>query len=159
MTENSNRELTIVRVFDAPRELVFRAWTEPELMAQWWGPHGVTNPTCELDVKPGGAIHIVMLAGEELGDLKGSEWPMKGTFQEVAPPEKLVYTSSAIMDDKPIIESTNTVTFEEVDGKTKLTLHVLVTHATPEAEGPLSGMEMGWSQSIDKLAKLVAEQK
>jgi uncharacterized protein YndB with AHSA1/START domain len=158
MSENNNRELTITRIFDAPRELVFKAWTDPGLVAQWWGPEGVTNPVCNLDVQPGGAIEIVMLAGEQLGELKGSEWPMKGTFQEISPPEKIVYTSSAIMDGKPIIESTNTVTFEEVDGKTKLTLTVIVTKATPEAEGPLSGMKIGWSQSIDKLAKLIAEQ-
>jgi len=157
MAENSNRELTIVRVFDAPRERVFRAWTEPKLMAQWWGPHGVTNPVCELDAQPGGALEIVMLAGEELGDLKGSRWPTKGTFQEVSPPKKLVYVASAIVDDKPIMESTNTVTFEEIDGKTKMTLHVLITQTTPEAEGPLAGMKVGWTQSIDKLAQLVEQ--
>jgi uncharacterized protein YndB with AHSA1/START domain len=96
-----------------------------------------------------------MLAGEELGELKGSEWPTRGTFQEVTSPQKLVYTASAIMDDKPIIESVNTVTFEELEGKTKVTLHVLVTKATAEAEEPLSGMSIGWNQSIDKLAELV----
>lgn len=156
MSENSNRELTITRVFNAPREAVFKAWTDPALLAQWWGPTGVTNPVCEVDVRPGGAINIVMLAGEELGELKGSKWPMTGTFQEITPPEKLVYVSSAIMDDKPILECTNTVTFEEHEGQTKLTLHIVVTKTTPEAAGPLAGMEMGWSQSIDKLAKLIA---
>jgi len=155
MTAENKRELTIVRVFNAPRELVYKAWTDPKLLAQWWGPQGVTNPKCEVDARPGGAIDIVMLAGVELGDLQGSEWPMAGVFQEVISPEKLVYTSSAIMDNKPILETTNTVTFEEYEGKTKLTLHVLVTQATPEADGPLAGMEMGWNQSIDKLASLV----
>lgn len=158
MQNNSNRELTIVRVFNAPRELVFKAWTDPELLAKWWGPKGVTNPTCEWDARPGGAIDIVMLAGEELGELKGSEWPMTGTFQEVTQPEKIVYTSNAIMDNKPIIESLNTVTLEEQGDKTKLTLHIIVTKATAEAEGPLAGMEMGWGQSIDKLTKLVENQ-
>lgn len=154
MTEN-NRELTIVRVFDAPRDLVFKAWTDPELITQWWGPNGVTTPVCEVDPKVGGAIEIVMLAGEELGNLKGSRWPMTGTFQEVTPPKKLVYTSSPIIDDKPIMETISTVTFEDQEGKTKLTLHVSVTEVTPEAAGPLSGMKMGWSQSIDRLATLV----
>lgn len=154
MTEN-NRELTIVRVFDAPRKLVFRAWTDPRLVAQWWGPSGVTNPICNVDAREGGTIEITMLAGEELGDLKGSKWPMKGSFKEVSSPEKLVYVSSAIMGGKPILETTNTVTFEDQNGKTKVTLHVIVTRVTPEAEGPLSGMKIGWSQSIDKLGVLV----
>jgi uncharacterized protein YndB with AHSA1/START domain len=155
MVKSNNRELMLIRVFDAPREQVFNAWTNPDRVAQWWGPNGVTNPVCTLDARPGGVIDIVMLAGEELGDLKGSEWPLKGVFQEVTSPEKLVYTSSAIIDGKPIIESTTAVTFEEHEGKTQMTLQVTVTKATPEAEGPLAGMEMGWSQSLDKLVRLV----
>ena len=156
MTDN-NHELTIVRVFDAPKELVFKAWTDPELLTKWWGPEGVTTPVCKMDARPGGEIDIVMLAGEELGDLKGSEWPMKGTVKEVVPDEKLVYESSAIMDSKPIMDTTSTVTFDDEDGKTKLTLHVQVTRVTPEAEGPLSGMQMGWNQSIDKLGRFVEQ--
>lgn len=154
MEENS-RELTIVRVLDAPREQVFKTWTDPELLAKWWGPNGVTSTARKLDLKPGGLIDIVMLAGDELGNLKGSEWPMTGVFQEIDPPSKLVYNSSAIMDNKPILDSHNTVTFEEENGKTKLTLRIVVTRVTAEAKGPLSGMKMGWTQSIDKLVKLV----
>jgi uncharacterized protein YndB with AHSA1/START domain len=151
----NNKELTIVRVFDAPKELVFRAWTDPKLASQWWGPNGVTNPVCEIDAKAGGIIDIVMLAGEELGKLKGSRWPMKGVFQEVTPSEKIVFTASPIMDNKPVMETITTVKFEEDGNKTKMTLHILVTKVTPEAEGPLSGMEMGWNQSIEKLSKFV----
>src|SRR5665213_1920558 len=103
-------QLTIVRTINAPVELVYKAWTDPELLAKWWGPNGVTNPVCELDLRPGGAIDIVMLAGKELGDLAGNEWPITGIFQEIIPPSKLVYTSTAILDDKPMIESMNTVT-------------------------------------------------
>jgi uncharacterized protein YndB with AHSA1/START domain len=149
------RELTLVRMFDAPRAVVFKAWTDPKLVAQWWGPNGVTNPVCELDVRPGGELYIVMLAGEALGPLKGSEWPTRGVFQEIIPPEKIVFTASAIVDGEPIMENTNTVTFEEHDGKTKMALHILVTHMTPEAAGPLAGMEMGWAQSLDKLVQFI----
>lgn len=156
MTENNNRELIIERVFDAPREKVFNAWIKPELVSQWWGPNGVTNPVCNIDARPGGKLRIVMLAGEELGNLRGSEWPVEGTFQEVLPPEKIVYAATAILDNKPIMESINTITFEESGGKTKMRLHVVVTNATPEAEGPLSGMSAGWTQSIDKLAKQIS---
>jgi uncharacterized protein YndB with AHSA1/START domain len=156
MADSTNIELTINRLFSAPREQVFKAWTDPTLVAKWWGPHGVTNPTCEVDARPGGKINIVMLAGEELGELKGAEWPMEGVFQEVTPPEKLVYSSSAIMDGKPILQTINTVTFEEAgNNQTMMTLHVVVTEATAEAEAPLAGMNMGWSQSVDKLAVLL----
>ena len=154
MTQQVIREMTLVRTFDAPRELVFNAWTDEQLLAKWWGPHGFTTPVSELDSRPGGKIHVVM---EDAAGLirKGSRYPMTGTFEEIDAPKRLVYTSSAIMDGKPIIESHNTVTFEVVDGKTKVTLYVAVTKAAPEAEAPLAGMEIGWSQSLEKLADLV----
>jgi uncharacterized protein YndB with AHSA1/START domain len=155
MSESDQKQLTIVRVINAPREQIFKAWTDPTLVAQWWGPDGVTNPVCQLDVRPGGVIDIVMLAGPELGELRGSKWPMTGVFQEITPPTKLVYVSSAIMDGKPILECLNTVTFEEQEGQTKMTLQIVVTKATPEAEGPLAGMSAGWNQSIGKLVKLL----
>jgi uncharacterized protein YndB with AHSA1/START domain len=99
---NSKKELTITRTFNSQRELVWEAWTDPKLVAKWWGPRGVTNPICELDTSPGGAIYIVMLAGKELGNLAGQEWPMKGTFKELTPPERLAYTSEALDDKKAL---------------------------------------------------------
>ncbi len=153
--EENKKELTIERTYDAPRDLVFKAWIDPKMVAQWWGPRGVTNPTCEWEARPGGNIHIVMLAGEELGPMKGQEWPMTGEFQEIEEPKKIVFTSKAIMDDKPILENLVTVTFEEQDGKTKMTAHIVVTKATPEAEMPLKGMEMGWNQTLDKLGEFL----
>ena len=157
-TSQNGRELTITRIFDAPRELVWKAWTDPKLVEKWWGPRGVSNPVCKLDAKPNGMIHIVMLAGEELGELEGQRWPMSGTFQELTPPGRLVFTSSAIEDAAgvPQLENRVTVTFEEELGnKTKMTLHVVVTKAGPGTEGPLSGMEMGWTQSIEKLGEML----
>lgn len=158
MTDDKH-ELTITRTFDAARDKVWRAWTDPEELAQWWGPRGVTNPTCEWQATPGGDINIVMLAGKNLGELAGQEWPMTGKFQVVEPQQKLVFSSEAIMDGKPILETLITVTFDEQDGKTKLTVHVVVTKATPEAEGPLAGMKTGWTQSIDKLEAFLGKQK
>ena len=149
--EETSRQLNIVREINAPREKVFKAWTDPELLKQWWGPDGVTNSVNELDLRPGGSIAIVMLAGSELGDLAGNEWPMIGTFQEITPPSKLVYISSAVINGKPILDTLNTLTLEDHDGKTKMTLNIEVTRITPEAAGPLSGMEIGWNQSLDKL--------
>lgn len=154
-SNQKNRELTITRLFNAPRELVFRAWTDPKSLARWWGPMGVTNPVCEVDPRPGGIIKIVMLAGKELGELEGQRWPMEGKFVEVVPPQRIVYVSSAVEDENGTLqlESTITIILEDVKGKTKMTLHVVVTKAGPGTEGPLSGMSMGWNQSIDKLGE------
>ncbi|MGZ3593758.1 MAG: SRPBCC domain-containing protein, partial [Syntrophales bacterium] len=84
------RVLVITRFFDAPRDIVFKAWTDEKLVAQWWGPNGFANPVCELDARPGGAIHIDMRGPD------GVVYPMKGIFHEIAEPERLVFTSSAI---------------------------------------------------------------
>jgi uncharacterized protein YndB with AHSA1/START domain len=151
----SSHNLVITRTLNAPREKVWNAWTVPEILQQWWGPRGVTNPTCEWEVKPGGKIHIVMLAGEELGDLKGQEWPMTGEMKEVVEPERLVFTSSAIMDGKPILENLVTVLFEEQGDHTLLTVQVIVTKTTPESAMALQGMDAGWNQQIDKLNELL----
>ena len=152
-----NKTLTITRVFNAPRERVWRAWTDAEELQKWWGPRGVTNPVCEWDLQPGGAINIVMLAGPELGPLAGQEWPMEGKTLEVSAPERLVFEGGAIVNGKTVMKHICTVTLEEEGDKTRMTLHIEVTETTPEAEGPLSGMEMGWNQSIDKLGELVAQ--
>ncbi len=144
--------LVITRVFDAPRDLVFKAWTDPQYVAQWWGPKGFTNPVCELDVRPGGAIRIDMRAPD------GVTYPMKGVFHEIVAPERLVFTSSALEDDEgnPQLEVLTTVTFAEHNGKTKLTLEAVVVKATPAAAAALDGMELGWRQSLDRLAEHLA---
>ena len=146
------RELVITRVFDAPRDLVYKAWTDPQHVAQWWGPKGFTNPVCELDVRPGGAIRIDMRGPD------GVVYPMKGVFHQIVEPERLVLTTSAFEDEagNPRLEVLNTVTFAEHDGKTKLTLHAVVVKSTPEVAAALDGMEEGWSQSLDRLGDYVA---
>ena len=80
------RELVITRVFDAPLSFAFRVWTSPKHVAQWWGPHGFTNPVCELDARPGSAIRIHMCGPD------GTVYPMTGVYQEVVEPERLVFT-------------------------------------------------------------------
>jgi uncharacterized protein YndB with AHSA1/START domain len=148
------QELTLKRTFNAPRELVFKAWTDPALVAKWWGPNEFTTPICELDARPGGKIYIVMHGP------KGTDFdidlPMTGVFQEFDPPRRLVFTAEALPDEKgiPQLVTLDTVTFKEVDGKTNMTLHVVVVKSTPASAGALAGMEMGWSQSLDKLAEL-----
>ncbi len=146
--EATDRELVITRVFDAPRELVFKAWTDPKHVAEWWGPKGFTNPICELDLRPGGAIRIDMRGPD------GVVYPMKGVFHEIVEPERLVVTTSAFEDQEgnPQLEVLNTVTFAEYNGKTKLTLRAVVVKSAPEVAAALDGMEEGWSQSLERLA-------
>ena len=152
---SDNKELTLTRVYDAPRDLVFKAWTDPKLVAEWWGPRGVTSTVNNWEIRQGGKLDLVMLAGEELGPMKGQEWPMTGEFKEVEEPNKLVFTGNAIINGKEVMEHLTTVTFEEDGDKTKMIVHIVVTKATPQAAGPLSGMEMGWNQQLDKLGEFL----
>ena len=145
----ADREMVITRMFDAPRALVFAAWTDPAHIAQWWGPKGFTTPVCELDVRLGGAMLIHMRGPD------GSMYPGRGVFHEIVAPERLVFTTTAFDDaaGKPGLEVRNTVTFTEQEGKTQLRLHAVVVTAVPEVAGALAGMEQGWSQSLEKLAE------
>lgn len=160
MTENNEqiKELTITRILNAPRKLVWKAWTDPELVAKWWGPRGVTNPTCEWDARLGGEIYIIMLAGKELGPAEGMKWPMKGTFTEVVPESKMVYTSGALDDvdrsSDTFIEQTVTVEFDDLGETTKMQLHIVLTKIQgPKAPSAIQGMTMGWNQQLDKLSE------
>ena len=158
MTEQPYKELTLTRELDAPRELVWRAWTDPELLAKWWGPRGVTNPEYKVDARVGGTMYVVMLAGEELGELAGQRWPMKGVFQEIQEPEKLVFTNQAIDEaGNVLIDGLTTVTLAEENGKTKLTLTTTGKGLVPQASQMLEGMEAGWSQSLDKLSEILTK--
>jgi uncharacterized protein YndB with AHSA1/START domain len=149
----SDRELTLTRVLDAPRELVFRMWTDPTHVAKWWGPIGFTNPVCEMDVRPGGALRIVMRAPD------GTEYPMIGTFCEVRAPERLVFTSSAVdSDGKPLLDQTTTVTFTEHGAKTQLSVQTRAVGMVPLAARMLEGMDAGWRQMLDRFDEEAADE-
>ncbi len=142
------RELVVARVFDAPRALVWKAWTDPTHVARWWGPAGVTNPVCEVDLRPGGAIRIDMRGAD------GSVSPMRGVFHDIVALERLVFTTSAFedADGNPQLVVLNTATFADHDGKTTVTLHAVIVTSSPAVEASLAGMEEGWTQSLDRLA-------
>lgn len=147
----AEREVTITRVFDAPRALVFAAWTDAKHLAQWWGPKDFTNPVCTIDPRVGGALRIHMRAPD------GNIYPMKGEIREIAPPERLVFTNIALdADDDVIIDGFTTVTFAEENGKTRLTIHTRGSAMVDYAANYLKGMEIGWTQSIDKLQAYLA---
>lgn len=143
------RELHLTRTFNAPRELVWQAWTDPVHLAAWWGPAGWTNPVCEIDVRPGGRVFIEMKGPEPWGS-----HPMGGTVEEVTPPERLVFISRAFGNDTDgwQLENRNTITLLDLGDKTELRLDVEVITASAMAEGALHGMREGWSQSLSKLA-------
>jgi uncharacterized protein YndB with AHSA1/START domain len=145
----AERTVTITRVVDAPRELVFRLWTDPEHMAQWWGPHGFTNPVCELDARVGGAIRIDMRAPD------GTIYPMTGTFREIMPPRRLVFEAVAEdHDGNALLRSLTVVTFADEGGRTRLTVHADAVGLSPLAPQMLAGMDAGWTQSLERLAEL-----
>lgn len=150
-TESSPSDLVITRVFDAPRELVWKAWTDPAHVQQWWGPKGFTNPRCEWNVRPNGAIHIDMRAPD------GVVYPMSGVFHEIVEPERLVFVASALDEDgNSMFDVLTTATFTDQRGKTSLTLQLRVITTTPRAPQYLKGQEIGWTQSLDRLADHLA---
>ena len=145
------QEVNITRIFDAPRELVFKMWTDPELVEKWWGPKDFTNPVCKLDARVGGSMRIVMQGPD------GIKYPTRGIFTEITEPERIVFTNIKEGDHgEEQLEVLNTVTFTEENGKTKMTLRATVVKSTPEACGSVEGMNVGWNQSIDRFADLLA---
>ncbi len=150
-TVGERRELVITQVLDAPREVVFKAWIDPKQMAKWWGPKGFTNPVCEMDVRPGGALRIVMRGPGRV------DHPMTGVFCVIVEPERLVFTAVARdKQDNPLLESLTTVAFAKHGGKTKLTVQASAVGLAPVAPRMLEGMEAGWTQSLERLANHVS---
>jgi uncharacterized protein YndB with AHSA1/START domain len=145
------RSLTITRIFDAPRKKVFKAWTDATHLAQWWGPKGFTNPVCEVDLRVGGSLRVVMRAPD------GTEHPMRGVFHEIVEPERLAFSNIAVdRDDRPLLEGFTTVTFSERSGRTTLTLQTSANPVVAAASAMIDGMEEGWTQSLERLGQHLA---
>ena len=140
-------EIVIRRVFNAPRALVFQAWTDPGQLAQWWGPRGFTCPRCDINVRPGGLIRIDMRAPN------GTVYPMAGVYLEIIAPERLTYTAGALNEKgSQLFEFLHVVTFVEREGKTTLLMKTKLVKTTVEAAKYIGGFEAGMSQSLEKLA-------
>lgn len=150
VTLPSDREIKLVRSFDAPRALVWKAMTTPDLLRQWWGPHGTTVAACDMDLRPGGSWRLVVRFAD------GSEHPFKGVYREIDPGERLVQTWVYDLPPFNQYESIETMTLEERDGCTTLTTMVL--HQSKEArDGHVqSGMEGGASQTFERLDAVLA---
>jgi uncharacterized protein YndB with AHSA1/START domain len=154
-----NHEAQFERILDAPKERVWKVWTDPKLVAQWWGPDNVTIPECEIDLRVGGKIYIVMLAGEAMGPYKGTRWPMKGEFTKVDPLSRLTYTARAWTEGQgpeTQIDQITDISFEDQKGKTKVTIKVTITNADTAPKAAMAGMSYGFNQQLDKLAKFLA---
>jgi uncharacterized protein YndB with AHSA1/START domain len=148
VTTPTDREIVLTRAFDAPRDLVFEAWTNPEHVRHWWGWRSSTMIVCEADVRPGGSWRYV--TREE----NGMEVPFTGVYREVTPPERVVHTD--IYDVAPFNTgdpAVTTVTFDEDDGGTIVTATTL--YPTKEIRDGViqSGMEAGAAESYDRLAE------
>jgi uncharacterized protein YndB with AHSA1/START domain len=144
-TTPSDRELVMTRVVDAPRRRVWEAWTNPQHAPHWLlGPEGWTMPVCEIDLRPGGAWHFVWRRSD------GTEMGMRGVYQEIVPPERLVSTESW-GGDWP--ETLNTLTLAEKDGTTTITNTVRYPSKEAREAALATGMTEGVSASFDRLAE------
>jgi uncharacterized protein YndB with AHSA1/START domain len=145
----AERELVITRIFDAPKSLVFKAWTEREHLVHWSAPHGFTITHCEGDLRPGGAWRCCMRSPD------GTDHWLGGVYREIAPPERLVFTHAWEDEDgRPGHETLVTATFAEQDGKTRFTFH----QAVFESVAARDSHREGWTECLDRLEEYLGEQ-
>lgn len=159
-------EFLISRVFNASSSTLFDLWTQPGHLARWWGPKGFTNPVCEVDARPGGMYRLTTRSP------KGDEFPLKGSFLEVSRPLRLVMTMDcsghpaewhdAVHPGRdrgrpPAMVMHQTVTFEESDGRTRMTIRTKFDSAAIRDAVVRNGMDDGWSQSLDRLEQSASE--
>jgi uncharacterized protein YndB with AHSA1/START domain len=138
----ADRELVFTRLFNAPRELVYQAFTQPEHVVHWWGPRGFTNTILEMDVRPGGVWRLIMHGPD------GTDYPNRIEFTEVVPPERLAWAHG----DFERIHFHSTVTFEPEEGKTRLTMTLLfATAAERQQTADRYGAIEGNKQTMDRL--------
>ncbi|WP_237690938.1 SRPBCC domain-containing protein [Paenibacillus caui] len=158
LTSVQGHTFKLARIFDAPRELVFKAFTEPEHLKKWWGPRGWTLTVCNIDFRPGGTWHYCMKCiDKSQGDFYGYESWGKAVYREIVPEEKIVYTdyfSDAEGNESDgLPPSEITLLFEEYEGKTKVVSHAQFGSAEALKSVIDMGMEQGITETWDRLAE------
>jgi uncharacterized protein YndB with AHSA1/START domain len=159
-TKTCGDEIVINRLFHAPRDLVWRAWTEPEFVMQWWGPKGYTSPSCTIDLRVGGTCLFCMRSPE------GKDFWSTGIYQEISKPERIVCTDSFADEKGTVVPATYygmsadfpkemllALTFEAHPGMTRLTLR----HTGIPAGEMRDLTRAGWNESLDKLAGVLGQ--
>ena len=142
----SDREIVLTRVFEAPRRLLFKAYTDPDFIPQWWGPRGFTTSVDKMRVTPGGVWRFVQRRPD------GNDYAFNGVYRGIVPPDWLAYTFE--FESMPGHLLLETVTFEEKNGKTRVTANALFD-TVKDRDGMLnSGMEKGAAESWERLAEL-----
>lgn len=153
----SDREIVITRIFNAPRELVFKTWTDPKHIEQWWGPKGFTTRVTKMDFRPGGQWCYVMIAPD------GTEYPATGVFQDIVPLERIVTSDEFGEGIEQVLDADlpqgmiTTVLFEEIAGKTKLTIRIMHQSADDRRKHEAMGVLEGWNSSLDCLDEYLAQ--
>jgi uncharacterized protein YndB with AHSA1/START domain len=162
---NDLQEFVITRVFDAPRELVWKAFTEPQRMKEWWGPKGVTITRSEMDLRPGGSYHYAMRTPD------GNTMWGKFVYREITPPSRMVFVSSFSDEAGGVtrhpmaptwpLEMLSMFSFEEEGGKTRFTVRWSPLNASEEERAAFAAghasMQQGWGGTLDKLAAFLAK--
>ena len=145
----TDTEILITRVFDAPKEVLYRAWTTPELVRRWWSGDRGTMTIAEMDVQVGGSWRYVLVTAD------GSEFAFHGEYREIVPDERIVYTE--VFEDLPDAEAQTTVTFDEVDSRT--TVAILVRYGSREQrDAHRRYMNAGLNEALDRLGQTARSQ-
>jgi uncharacterized protein YndB with AHSA1/START domain len=154
IASTAEREISATRVFDAPRDLVFAMCTDPEHIVKWWGPNGFSTTIQEMDVRPGGVWRHVMHGPD------GVDYPNKSVYDEVVRPERLVYSHSGSRPGGPAAQFQSTVIFEDLGGKTRLTVRMVFrTAAECNQVAKEYGAVEGLSQTLDRLREQIVARR
>lgn len=156
------KEVALEKTYNASPETLWQAWTNPEMLKQWWGPDNVSIPECEVDLRVGGKFYIVMEAGEGMGQYKGTLWPMLAEFTVVKPNSQLFYKAQAWTEgDKAetTIDQTTEITFIEEYQKMKVKVKAAIYKAGPKAKMAAEGMQSGFTQQLEKLKTFLITKK
>jgi uncharacterized protein YndB with AHSA1/START domain len=149
--ERDSRSIIGTRMFDAPRDLVFSVWTDPKHLAQWWGPNGFTTTTSSFDMRPGGVWRFVMHGPD------GRDYQNRITFEEIVPPERIVYRHGGDEDVEPV-RFTTTVSFQDLGGKTRITMRLdFPSAAERDRVNKEYGADKGLAQTLTRLEQHVVK--